>query len=84
VLPVDLSKALAIPAGDNSLLYFHQYQNALPGTPLANKAKTGTEIRALNRDPETLLTDFRADVQRARLPRVSWIVAPEAYTEHPN
>jgi phospholipase C len=70
--------------GDNSLLYFHQYQNALPGTPLADKAKTGTEIRARNRDPEALLTDFRADVQRARLPQVSWIVAPEAYTEHPN
>jgi hypothetical protein len=31
--------------GDNSLLYFHQYQNALPGTPLADKAKTGTRIK---------------------------------------
>ena len=30
--------------GDNSLLYFHQYQNAQPGTPLANGAKTGTNI----------------------------------------
>ena len=49
--------------GDNSLLYFHQYQNALPGTPLADKAKTGTEINAQNRDPEALLTDFRADVR---------------------
>jgi phospholipase C len=70
--------------GDNSLLYFHQYQNALPGTPLADKAKTGTEIGALGRDPEALLTDFRADVQSGRLPQVSWIAAPEAYTEHPN
>jgi phospholipase C len=70
--------------GDNSLLYFHQYQNALPGTPLADKAKTGTEIRAHGRDPEALLTDFRADVESGRLPQVSWIVAPEAYTEHPN
>jgi phospholipase C len=70
--------------GDNSLLYFHQYQNALPGTPLSDKAKTGTEIRAHGRDPEALLTDFRADVQQGRLPQVSWLVAPEAYTEHPN
>lgn len=70
--------------GDNSLLYFHQYQNALPGTPLADRAKTGTTINALNRDPEALLTDFRADVQGGRLPAVTWIVAPEAYTEHPN
>jgi phospholipase C len=36
--------------GDNSLLYFHQYQNALFGTPLADKAKTGTNILANNRD----------------------------------
>ncbi|HKA98718.1 MAG TPA: alkaline phosphatase family protein, partial [Streptosporangiaceae bacterium] len=27
---------------------------------------------------------FRADVQGGRLPQVSWIVAPEAYSEHPN
>ena len=70
--------------GDNSLLYFHQYQNAAPGTPLADKAKTGTNINVLGRDPEALLSDFRADVQNGRLPAVSWIVAPEAYTEHPN
>ena len=25
--------------GDNSLLYFHQYQNALPGTPLAERGQ---------------------------------------------
>jgi phospholipase C len=70
--------------GDNSLLYFHQYQNALPGTPLADRARTGTEIRTQNRDPEALLADFGNDVRRGRLPTVSWIVAPEAYSEHPN
>jgi phospholipase C len=70
--------------GDNSLLYFHQYQNASPGTPLADKAKTGTNVNALGRDPLALLADFRADVAQGRLPAVSWIVAPEAYTEHPN
>ena len=30
--------------GDNSLLYFHQYQNAPQGRPLAEKARTGTNI----------------------------------------
>nr|WP_306215102.1 phospholipase C, phosphocholine-specific [Actinoplanes sp. RD1] len=70
--------------GDNSLLYFHQYQNAQPGTPLADRAKTGTNVNALGRDPSALLSDFRADVAAGRLPAVSWIVAPEAYTEHPN
>ena len=70
--------------GDNSLLYFHQYQNAAPGTPLADGAKTGTEVNALGRTPERLFDVFRTDVENGRLPQVSWIVAPEAYTEHPN
>jgi phospholipase C len=70
--------------GDNSLLYFHQYQFALPGTPLAEKAKTGTSILAQNREPDRLMDIFRNDVRRGRLPQVSWIVAPEAYSEHPN
>jgi phospholipase C len=66
--------------GDNSLLYFHQYQNAAPGTPLANGAKTGTDISVGG----TLFDIFRKDVATGNLPSVSWIVAPEAYTEHPN
>ncbi|BFU44793.1 phosphocholine-specific phospholipase C [Krasilnikovia sp. MM14-A1004] len=70
--------------GDNSLLYFHQYQNAAAGTPLADRARTGTNIKALGRDPAALLSDFRDDVAQGRLPAVSWIVAPEAYSEHPN
>jgi phospholipase C len=66
--------------GDNSLLYFHQYQNADPGSPLADGAKTGTDISAGG----TLFDEFQQDVLANRLPQVSWIVAPEAYTEHPN
>jgi phospholipase C len=70
--------------GDNSLLYFHQYQNALPGNPLADRAKVGTNIDALGRNPLRLMDMFREDVKSGKLPQVSWIVAPEAYTEHPN
>jgi len=66
--------------GDNSLLYFHQYQNAPEGSPLADRAKTGTNILKSG----TLLDAFRSDVIAGKLPQVSWIVAPEAYTEHPN
>jgi phospholipase C len=66
--------------GDNSLLYFHQYQNAQPGSPLANGAKTGTNISAGG----TLFDIFRQDIAGGNLPQVSWVVAPEAYTEHPN
>ncbi len=66
--------------GDNSLLYFHQYQNAPDNSPLAEKARVGTNIKASG----TLFDDFRKDVLANKLPQVSWVVAPEAYTEHPN
>lgn len=66
--------------GDNSLLYFHQYQNAPDSDPLATYARTGTNISKSG----TLFDIFRADVLNDQLPQVSWIVAPEAYTEHGN
>ncbi|WP_066949035.1 phosphocholine-specific phospholipase C [Microtetraspora fusca] len=34
--------------------------------------------------PGRLATSFRADVAEGRLPQVSYIVAPEAYSEHPD
>ena len=68
--------------GDNSLLYFHQYQNALPGSPLYEGALTGTNVLA---DPaQTFFDILKADVANGTLPQVSWIVAPEAFSEHPN
>ncbi len=66
--------------GDNSVLYFHQYQNAAPGSPLFVGARSGTDVK----NGGSLVDQFRQDVLNDQLPRVSWIVAPEAYTEHPN
>ena len=66
--------------GDNSLLYFHPYQNAQPGTPLAQRAKTGTNVTQAGGYFDVL----REDVRTGRLPQVSWVVAPEAFSEHPN
>ena len=66
--------------GDNSLLYFNQYRNAQPGNPLYEKARTGTNVSAGG----TYFDILRKDVQNNELPQVSWIVAPEAYSEHPN
>jgi phospholipase C len=65
--------------GDNSLLYFFNYQNALPGSPLYQRARTGTDVNQSGGFFDILA----ADVKHGRLPKVSWIVAPEAYTEHP-
>ncbi|MET7904504.1 phosphocholine-specific phospholipase C [Streptomyces sp. NPDC005355] len=66
--------------GDNSLLYFNQYRNAAPGDPLYDKARTGTNAKA----GDGFFDILRADVKAGKLPQVSWIAAPEAFTEHPN
>lgn len=66
--------------GDNSLLYFNQYRNAQPGSPLYEGARTGTQIVKSG----ALLDDFRADIKAGHLPQVSWVASPEAYCEHPN
>jgi phospholipase C len=66
--------------GDNSLLYFLQYQNAVPGSPLFEKARTGTNVA----NGGTFFDVLHADVKGGTLPQVSWVVAPEAFTEHPN
>jgi phospholipase C len=65
--------------GDNSLLYFLNYQDAAPGSPLYERARTGTDVKASG----GLFDILRADVASGQLPSVSWIAAPEAYTEHP-
>ncbi|MCT6562986.1 alkaline phosphatase family protein, partial [Staphylococcus aureus] len=62
------------------LLYFHQYQNAQPGTPLYDKARTGTNASA----GDGYFDILKRDVQNGTLPQVSWIAAPEAFSEHPN
>jgi phospholipase C len=70
--------------GDNSLLYFHQYQNAQPGSPLYERARRGTNIAVPGTPFDALFSILRDDVRRDRLPQVSWIVAPEAFSEHGN
>ncbi|MFF9869401.1 phosphocholine-specific phospholipase C [Streptomyces sp. NPDC013953] len=66
--------------GDNSLLYFNAYRNAQPGNPLYDKARTGTDARK----GDGFFDVLRADVQAGSLPQVSWIAAPEAFSEHSN
>ncbi|MDR5781716.1 phospholipase C, phosphocholine-specific [Caballeronia sp. LZ065] len=65
--------------GDNSLLYFTQYQNAQPGSALYEKARRGTNAAA----GDDYFTLLKRDVANGTLPQVSWIVAPEAFSEHP-
>jgi phospholipase C len=72
--------------GDNSLLYFLNYQDAAPGSPLYERARTGTDVKALvgnDQRAQGLFKILAADVASGQLPSVSWIAAPEAFTEHP-
>ncbi|GGX95892.1 phospholipase C, phosphocholine-specific [Streptomyces minutiscleroticus] len=66
--------------GDNSLLYFDKYRTARPGDPLYDKARTGTDVK----NGDGYFDRLRADVEADRLPQVSWIAAPEAFSEHSN
>ena len=66
--------------GDNSLLYFDNYRNAQPGDALYDKARTGTDAAA----GDGFFDRLRADVAAGTLPQISWIAAPEAFSEHPN
>ncbi len=66
--------------GDTSLLYFKKYQDAKPGNPLYDRARTGTNIQKSGTLFDTLLHDIKTN----SLPQVSWVVAPEAFSEHGN
>jgi phospholipase C len=66
--------------GDNSLLYFDNYRTAAPGSALYEKARTGTNVAQAG----TFFDVLKADVKQGTLPQVSWVVAPEAFCEHPN
>jgi phospholipase C len=70
--------------GDASPLYFLQYQNAQPGSPLFDKARTGTDVfNGGAFDGGSLFQQLQSDVMNDTLPEVSWVVAPQAYCEHP-
>ncbi|WP_338884090.1 phospholipase C, phosphocholine-specific [Xenorhabdus sp. TH1] len=47
------------------------------------KGNGNTLPAVIGNELEMILAGFRAEVKKGRLPQVSWIVAPEAYCEHP-
>ncbi|MEB6334353.1 phosphocholine-specific phospholipase C [Serratia rhizosphaerae] len=44
----------------------------------------GNTLPAGGGDLEAMLAGFRNDVQQGKLPQVSWLIAPAAYSEHPD
>ncbi len=58
---------------DNTLAYFENFKKAEPGSPLHENAML----------PRSL-DQFAQDVLADNLPQVSWMVAPQHYSEHPS
>jgi phospholipase C len=65
-----LPKSPGLGTGDSILQYFRQYSK--PSSPLFKKAFL-----------PTYPADFIHDVKTGKLPRVSWIIPPDGYDEHP-
>ena len=51
---------------------------------LYDKARTGTRIATPGTQFDALFSILREDVRNDRLPQVSWLAAPEAFSEHGN
>ena len=57
---------------DNNLKFYKQFQDLKESDPLWDAAMRNREV-----------ADFEADAKAGNLPQVSWIVAPQALSEHP-
>jgi len=78
--------------GDNYLAYFRNFRVNVDGTrlsessPLYQKGRViapgSYESNARGTKGDWLVNSFADDVRNNRLPQVSWIVAPNDYTEH--
>ena len=64
---------------DNTVVYFEQYWNKRESDIFKRCASPNTILRT---DPDKP-SDFEKDVAAGKLPAVSWIVAPTAFSEHP-
>ncbi len=64
--------------GDNTLEYFKRYRTN--GTSIYEKNQS---VNSVLRTDASKPSQFEQDILDNKLPEVSWIVAPEAFTEHP-
>ena len=68
--------------GDNGLAYFSQFSSASPGNPLYDNGMASVP-KVTGSTPDDIAAAIKADVQAGTLPQVSWVVASEAFSEHP-
>ncbi|MGW1768781.1 phosphocholine-specific phospholipase C [Streptomyces sp. NPDC002073] len=68
--------------GDNGLAYFKKFTDARPGDPLWDRGMASVP-RVTGSTPDDIAAAIRADAVAGTLPQVSWVVANEAFSEHP-
>ncbi|MEY9843679.1 phospholipase C [Streptacidiphilus sp. BW17] len=69
--------------GDNGLAYFKQFANASTGSDLYTKGMASVPA-VTGSTPDDIAAAIKADAQAGTLPQVSWVVANQAFSEHPD
>ncbi|MBR7837728.1 phospholipase C, phosphocholine-specific [Actinospica durhamensis] len=69
--------------GDNALAYFSQFANAASGTPLYLNGMSSVSTSA-GSTPLDIAAAIKNDVVNGTLPQVSWVVANQQCSEHPD
>ncbi|MEU8934996.1 phosphocholine-specific phospholipase C [Streptomyces sp. NPDC048409] len=68
--------------GDNGCAYFKNFAGAKAGNPLYDRGMASVP-RATGSTPDDIAAAIKADVLAGTLPQVSWVVANQAFSEHP-
>lgn len=69
--------------GDNGLAYFSQFANAPSSSPLYQQGMASVPNLS-NSTPNDIAAAIQNDVVNGTLPQVSWVVASQDYSEHPD
>ena len=69
--------------GDNALAYFKQFANAASGTPLYIRGMSSVP-GTTGATPTDIAAAIKQDVLNGTLPQVSWVVANQQASEHPD
>ncbi|MCX4862753.1 phospholipase C, phosphocholine-specific [Streptomyces sp. NBC_01369] len=68
--------------GDNGLAYFRKFTDAPAGDPLHDLGMASVK-KVTGSTPDDIAAAIKADVVAGTLPQVSWVVANQAFSEHP-
>ncbi|MFD9792632.1 phosphocholine-specific phospholipase C [Streptomyces sp. NPDC059070] len=68
--------------GDNGLAYFKKFTDAPAGDPLHDRGMASVPA-VTGSTPDDIAAAIKADALAGRLPQVSWVVANQAFSEHP-